>query len=440
MRKICVLGLGYIGLPTASILATHDKKVIGVDVNTDVVNRLRNGDVHIQEPGLKTMVKAGIHSGNLVVADNPQEADAFIITVPTPIEPDKRANLEYVRAAAKAIVPYLQKGSLIVLESTVPPGTTAGMFATILSQSGLDPREDLHIVHSPERVLPGQILEELVSNDRVIGGLTPEAAALAQKLYATFVQGGIFLTEATAAEMVKLMENTFRDVNIALANEFALIAESVGVNAWQAIELANRHPRVNVLYPGPGVGGHCIAVDPWFLVQSAPGSSHLTASARRLNDRMPEHVVERVRSLLPYVKQPKIAALGLAYKADVDDVRESPSLTVIRWLQATGCQVVAYDPFVDPNTLNLAVPTLEEAVTGADCLLLLTNHTAFSKIDAHQLGGLMRTRLLFDTRNCLDRTAWQEAGFAVHLLGDGVGRKQLPVQKTPVEETAVALV
>lgn len=439
MKKICVLGLGYIGLPTASILATHGQKVIGVDVNTQVVSRLRNGDVHIQEPGLKTMVKAGIHSGNLVVADNPEAADAFIITVPTPIEPDKRANLDYVRAAAEAIVPYLQKGNLIVLESTVPPGTTAGLFADILSRSGLDPRRELHIVHSPERVLPGRILEELVSNDRVIGGLTPEAAALAQKLYATFVQGEIFLTEATAAEMVKLMENTFRDVNIALANEFALIAESVGVNVWQAIQLANRHPRVNILYPGPGVGGHCIAVDPWFLVQSAPGSSLLTASARRMNDRMPEHVVERVRALLPHIKQPKIAALGLAYKADVDDIRESPSLTIIRWLQATGCQVTAFDPYVDPDKLNLAVPTLEEAVMGADCILLLTNHTAFKEIDAHQIGGLMRNKLLFDTRNGLDHAVWHEAGFAVLLLGDGSDKHQLFAPSMAAEETAVAL-
>ncbi|NKQ37595.1 MAG: nucleotide sugar dehydrogenase [Chloroflexi bacterium] len=439
MKKVCVLGLGYIGLPTASILATHDHQVIGVDVQAAVVDRLRNGDVHIQEPGLKTMVKAGIHSGNLIVADKPAAADAFIITVPTPIEPDKKANLNYVRAAAEAVRPYLQKGNLVVLESTVPPGTTAGMFADILSQSGLDPYLDLHVVHSPERVLPGRILEELVSNDRVIGGLTPEATEIARDLYASFVQGEIFLTEATTAEMVKLMENTFRDVNIALANEFALMGESVGVNVWEAIQMANRHPRVNILSPGPGVGGHCIAVDPWFLVQAAPGPAQLIASARRMNDRMPEHVVDQVRALLSHIPQPKIAALGLAYKADVDDIRESPSLTVIRWLQATGCEVAAFDPFVDPDALNVAVPTLEEAVSGADCVLLLTNHTAFKKVDVPALSHLVRTKMLFDTRNCLPHSVWREVGFAVHLLGDGVYRNPAVSAVLPDEVTAVAL-
>lgn len=436
MKKICVLGLGYIGLPTASILATHDYQVVGVDVKEDVVKRLQNGDVHIHEPGLKTMVKAGIHSGNLLVASEPVAADAFIITVPTPIEPDKRANLDYVQAAAEAIRPYLQKDNLVVLESTVPPGTTAGMFATILGQSGLDPYQDLYIVHSPERVLPGRILEELVSNDRVIGGLTPEATETARDLYGSFVQGEIFLTEATTAEMVKLMENTFRDVNIALANEFALMAESVGVNVWNAIQLANRHPRVNILNPGPGVGGHCIAVDPWFLVQAAPGPAQLIASARRMNDRMPEHVVDQVRVMLRHIPQPKIAALGLAYKADVDDMRESPSLTVIRWLQATGCQVAAFDPFVPPDSLNVMASSVEEAVQEADLLLLLTNHSDFRHLDAAGLGRLMRTKLLFDTRNCLPHSAWEEAGFKVHLLGEGAV-DNLVSERHHEEETAV---
>lgn len=419
MKSVCVLGLGYIGLPTASVLATHGYQVIGVDVNQELIDRLRGGDVHIQEPGLKTMVQAGLNSGSFTVAEKPVPADAFIITVPTPIAPDKRADLKYVAAAANAITPLLKRGDLIVLESTVPPGTTAGMFASILSQSGLDPLTELHVVHSPERVLPGRILEELVSNDRVIGGLTPEAAQIARELYASFVQGEIYLADATSAEMVKLMENTFRDVNIALANEFALMAESIGIDVWQAIEIANRHPRVNILKPGPGVGGHCIAVDPWFLVQAAPGPAQLIASARRLNDRMPEHVVDRVRSLTEGIKTPHIAALGLAYKADVDDIRESPSLTVIRWLQAMGCHVSAYDPFVDHNKLNITQPTLEETVRDADCVLLLTNHSAFRNINPNEIGGLMRNKLLMDTRNSLPHDAWIEAGFKVYTLGDG---------------------
>ena len=379
MKTVCVLGLGYIGLPTASVLATHGYEVIGVDVNQELVNRLQGGDVHIHEPGLKTMVQAGLNSGNLKVSDKPAPADAFIITVPTPIAPDKSADLKYVETVANTIAPLLKYGDLVVLESTVPPGTTAGMFASILAKSGLDPITDIHVVHSPERVLPGRILEELVSNDRVIGGLTPKAAQIAQELYSSFVQGKIYLADATSAEMVKLMENTFRDVNIALANEFALMAESIGVNVWQAIEIANRHPRVNILNPGPGVGGHCIAVDPWFLVQAAPGPAQLIASSRRLNDRMPEHVVDRVLTITAGIKTPRIVTLGLAYKANVDDMRESPSLTVIRWLQAKGCEVTAYDPFVNNEQLDILQPTIVEAVRDADCILLLTNHSVFEK-------------------------------------------------------------
>jgi UDP-N-acetyl-D-mannosaminuronic acid dehydrogenase len=226
------------------------------------------------------------------------------------------------------------------------------MFAAILQESGLDPWQDLKVVHSPERVLPGHILQELVSNDRVIGGLTPEAGEQARALYASFVQGEICLSDAQTAEMVKLMENTYRDVNIALANEFALVAEAIGTNVWQAIEIANRHPRVNILRPGPGVGGHCIAIDPWFLVQAAPGPSQLIASARRLNDRMPEHVVELLGGLTAGIKNPRVAALGIAYKANVDDIRESPALTVIRWLQATGCEVRAFDPHIKNSEMN----------------------------------------------------------------------------------------
>lgn len=421
MNKVCVLGLGYIGLPTASVLATHGFKVIGVDVKDEVIKQLRNGHVHIQEPGLKTMVQAGINSGNLTVADKPVAADAFIITVPTPIMPNKQADLRYVEAAAHSIVPYLQPGNLIILESTVPPGTTAGMFAAILQESGLDPWRELKVVHSPERVLPGRILQELVSNDRVIGGLTPEASEQARALYASFVQGEIYLSDAKTAEMVKLMENTYRDVNIALANEFALVAEAVGTDVWQAIEIANRHPRVNILKPGPGVGGHCIAIDPWFLVQAAPGPSQLIASARRLNDRMPEHVVEMLGTLLTGIKNPRVAALGLAYKADVDDIRESPALTVIRWLQATGYEIRAYDPHVKNCSVNIVVESVEQAVAGADCVLLLTDHSDFKNLEPSHLGALMRHRLVLDTRRGLPHERWQAAGFDVHILGNGKG-------------------
>lgn len=419
MKTICILGLGYIGLPTASMFATHGQHVIGVDVNSRVVEGLNQGEIHIQEPGLQTLVQAGLKSGNLVISQEVKPADAFIIAVPTPITPDKRADLKYVKAAAKAIVPYLQPGNLVILESTVPPGTTRNVLAPILSQSGLDPEVDLLIVHSPERVLPGRILVELVTNARVIGGLTMRASEAAQDLYAIFVEGQIHLMDATAAEMVKLMENTYRDVNIAVANEFALIAESLGVNVWEAIEVANLHPRVDILNPGPGVGGHCIAVDPWFLVEAAPGPSHLIASARRMNDRMPQYVAEKVMTLLTSTKKPTVVALGLAYKADVDDVRESPAISVIRWLQSAGCKVVAYDPYVQECGSIIVADSLETAVADADCLVILTDHSEWKLIDPNKIISSMSQPLILDTRHGIDHQSWANAGFDVSLLGDG---------------------
>lgn len=433
MKRICVLGLGYIGLPTAAMFATHDFQVIGVDVNARVVETLNKGEIHLHEPGLKTLVRAALNSGNLHVARQPEPADAFIIAVPTPVTPDKRADLRYVEMAAYDIVPCLRSGNLVILESTVPPGTTREVLSRILGESGLNPQCDLLVAHSPERVLPGRILEELVSNDRVIGGLTPGAAEAARELYANFVQGGIHLADATTAEMVKLMENTFRDVNIALANEFALVAESIGVNVWQAIDIANRHPRVNILQPGPGVGGHCIAVDPWFLVQAAPGPAHLIASARRLNDRMPQHVADQVRAILAGTENPQIAALGLAYKADVDDVRESPAIAVIRWLQAAGCQVRAYDPYVKNGRLVGEVDSLIAAIEGADCLLILTDHRQFNNLTPAEVGGMMRRKVLADTRNVLPHADWQAAGFEVYVLGNGHLLSAGP-ERAPLEE------
>jgi len=416
MQTISVLGLGYTGLPTAGVFATHGYRVIGVDVNDRVVSKLKSGGIHIEEPGLETMVQAGLKSGSLIVKTEPEPADAFIIAVPTPITADKQADLRYVEAAARSITPHLQAGNIVILESTVPPGTTKNVLAPILAESGLDPEQGLLIAHSPERVLPGRILQELVSNDRVIGGLTPEASKATESLYASFVQGKIFLTDATSAEMIKLMENTYRDVNIALANEFAMIAKTIEVDVWQAIEIANRHPRVNVLRPGPGVGGHCIAVDPWFLVQAAPASAQLIAAARHLNDRMPQHVSEQTQSLLASIENPQIAALGLAYKANVDDARESPSLTVIQHLQAAGCQVQSYDPYVKESPVDNVVDSLDAAVQNADCLLILTDHHQFKAMIPAEIAPKMRHKILLDTRNALPHAKWRAAGFEVKCI------------------------
>src|ERR1700730_16017005 len=327
MQTICLLGLGYIGLPTGSIFALAGKDVIGVDPSPRVQAALSSGLASFDEPELQTLVTAAINSGRLRVQTQPAAADAFIIAVPTPLDPaTNRADLSYVRQAAHDIVPFLRRGTLVVLESTVPPGTSRDVLAPILATSGLVPGRDICVAHCPERVLPGRILVELEQNDRLAGGLTPACADAAADLYAAFVKGSIMRTDATTAEMVKVMENTFRDVNVALANEFALIAERIGVDVWEAIRLANHHPRVNVLRPGPGVGGHCIAVDPWFLVGAAPEQARLIRAASEVNDAMPEHVVARLAMLAS--PPSAIALLGVTYKAEVDDVRESPALRV----------------------------------------------------------------------------------------------------------------
>src|SRR5712664_2737605 len=298
-NSICLLGLGYIGLPTGSMFALAGKNVVGVDPSPRVQAALSSGLASIDEPELQTLVTAAINSGRLRVQTKPEAADAFIIAVPTPLDPStNRADLTFVQQAARDIVPLLRRGNLVVLESTVPPGTTRDVLAPILAESGLQPGKDICVAHCPERVLPGRILVELEQNDRLAGGLTPACADRAAELYTAFVKGTIMRTDATTAEMVKVRENTFRDVNVALANEFALIAERIGVDVWEAIRLANHHPRVNVLRPGPGVGGHCIAVDPWFLVGSAPEATRLIQAAREVNDAMPEHVVARLATLV----------------------------------------------------------------------------------------------------------------------------------------------
>ena len=331
-KTLCVLGLGYIGLPTASTFATYGIKVTGVDTNTDIVNGLKNGEVHLFEPGLRTLVQAALRSGNLVVSDKTEPADAFIIAVPTPFKENKKADLDYVVAAAESIVPHLKEGNLVILESTSPPRTTVDMVAPILEKSGLNAGDDFHLAYSPERVLPGQILRELIENARVIGGINSASAQAGKELYGTFVTGEIILTDATTAEMVKLMENTYRDINIAAANEFARLADKFQVDVWEAIALANRHPRVEILKPGPGVGGHCISVDPWFLVEAAPETAHLIFNARQVNDSQPRYLVDFITRKTGDLTGKKITALGLAYKANVDDLRESPAITAVEIL------------------------------------------------------------------------------------------------------------
>jgi UDP-N-acetyl-D-mannosaminuronic acid dehydrogenase len=420
-NKLCVLGLGYIGLPTASTFASHGLTVVGVDVNAKIVSTLQNGDLHIYEPGLRTLVHAALHSGNLVIRQAPEPADAFIIAVPTPFKEGKQADLSFVISATQAIVPHLRRGNLVVLESTSPPRTTVDVVAPILERSGLKAGEDFLLAYSPERVLPGQILRELIENARVIGGIDPASSTAGRDLYATFVQGQIFLTDATTAEMVKLMENTYRDVNIAIANEFSRLADRFGIDVWEAIDIANHHPRVKILNPGPGVGGHCISVDPWFLVEAAPDLTRLILSARQVNDSQPHFVVELVRRALQgSLEGKKIAALGLSYKPDVDDLRESPAIEAACLLQSAGAQVLAYEPnkpdAVVPG-LTL-VPSLAEAIQDADLLLLLVADTPLKSMDPVEVGQLTPARVVVDTVNGWPRDAWRALGFRFYRLGD----------------------
>lgn len=417
MKSVCVIGLGYIGLPTASILATNGFHVLGVDIDPAVVATVNRGDIHIEEPGLHTVVRAAIQSGNLKAAQKPAPSDVFILAVPTPLTSDKRPDMSHVRATAEAIMPCLRPGALVILESTSPPGTCLELLRPILEQSGLKVGPDIHLAHCPERVLPGHILRELISNDRVIGGFDTRSAERARDLYGTFVEGAMHLTDLTTAEFVKVLENTYRDVNIALANEAALLCEHLGIRFGEAARLANRHPRVQVHRAGPGVGGHCISVDPWFLVDRFPEQANLIHLARLRNSAMPAHVADGTLELLAGIDRPRVAALGLAFKGNVDDFRESPAIAVIRELQTRGLEVLAHDPFV--SAAPVPSETLDNCLQGADCLLVLTDHDVFRELTPAHAARLMRGRLVYDTRDLLDHDAWRFGGFEVRVLGGG---------------------
>ncbi|PKN88559.1 MAG: UDP-N-acetyl-D-mannosamine dehydrogenase [Chloroflexi bacterium HGW-Chloroflexi-8] len=418
-NTVCVIGLGYIGLPTASTFATSGLKVIGVDVNLTIIDLLQNGHVHIYEPGLGQLVEKAIQTRNLIISSRPVQADAFIIAVPTPFYGDKKADLSFVKSAAESIVPFLQKGNLVVLESTSPPLTTIDILVPILERSGLTAGSDFSVAYSPERVLPGQILRELIENARVIGGIDQASAQAGKDLYKTFVKGEIITTTATTAEMVKLMENTYRDVNIAIANEFARLADRFGVDVWEAIQIANLHPRVNILNPGPGVGGHCISVDPWFLVEAAPDITSLIYTSRIVNDSQPDFVVLKVKEILGELAGKKIAALGLSYKPDVDDLRESPAIEVVEKLCQAGALVTAFEPYKTDFMIKhvTMAKNLDETIRDADLIILLVNHTQLKRIDPFQIVDKTKARIIFDTVGGWNPEIWKNAGFATYRLG-----------------------
>ncbi|MBD0415667.1 UDP-N-acetyl-D-mannosamine dehydrogenase [Oryzicola mucosus] len=407
--RLAILGMGYIGLPTAVVLATRGVEVIGVDINPRIVEAVSRGEVPFVEPDLAIAVSGAVAMGRLKATSETPEADAYIIAVPTPFNGDHTADLSYVQAAAEQIAPRLRQGNIVVLESTSPPGTTARIAEWIgalrpdlkMPHDG-EPNADVFIAHCPERVLPGRIMIEMITNDRVVGGLTRRCAERAASIYRVFAQGEILLTDAASAEMAKLVENAYRDVNIAFANELSMISEALHIDVWEVIKLANRHPRVNILTPGPGVGGHCIPVDPWFIISAAPHISPLIRAARNVNDSIPHHIADQVAAKAQRFRSPTIACLGLTYKANVDDIRESPAIEVVQLIAKAlpEVDILVCDPFVDtvPKTLadlaNVKLEGVHQAVDRADIVVLLVEHEPFKAIRHTRLGG----KVAYDTR------------------------------------------
>lgn len=375
MKNVVFIGLGYIGLPTASQIAISGHTVTGVDINHKAVERINACQTSFKEPGLGELVREAVQSGRFRATTKPVEADIFVIAVPTPVQADTAPDMSYVRAAVQSLAPCLRPSNLVILESTSPVGATEQVRQWIAEQRGTV--EDLHFAYSPERIIPGNMLHELRHNDRVVGGLTPEATCLAADFYRSFVQGTVLETTARTAELTKLAENSYRDVNIAFANELSILAEKYGVNPWELIRFTNRHPRVNILQPGPGVGGHCIAIDPWFLVHDNPEEAQLIATARRVNLGKTEHVFQQILAACREKKAPIVACMGLTYKPDTEDLRESPALAIARRLsREDGLTVLCCEPncaAIDDLTLVSA----EEALDRADILVWLVRHKEF---------------------------------------------------------------
>lgn len=397
-NKICVIGLGYIGLPTAAVFASRKVKVVGVDINKHAVDTINQGKIHIVEPDLDILVHSVVNDGFLKASMLPEEADAFIIAVPTPFKGDNHEpNLDYIKAASKSVAKVLKKGNLVILESTSPVGATEQM-ARWIAEERVDltfPHQcgetsDIKIAHCPERVLPGQVIRELIENDRIIGGMTKKCTEHAVDLYKIVVKGECIKTDARTAEMAKLTENSFRDVNIAFANELSILCDKLNINVWELIKLANRHPRVNILQPGCGVGGHCIAVDPWFIVHQNPDEAKIIKTAREVNDDKPNFVIKKIKERVKGILQPKIACLGLAFKPDIDDLRESPALDIVARLANEKYQILAVEPNIKELPLrlqdkNVSLVCLNQALEEADIVVILVKHREFVGMQSGKL-------------------------------------------------------
>lgn len=406
--KLTVVGLGYIGLPTSIMFAKHGVDVLGVDINKKTIDSLQNGKVNIEEPGLQEVFEEVLKKGKLKVSTNPAEADAFIISVPTPNNEDEyeSCDISIVLSAVNSILPYLKKGDTIIVESTIAPRTMDDHVKPVIENEGFTIGEDIYLVHCPERVLPGKILEELVYNNRIIGGVTPNCVEAGKRVYNTFVQGEMIETNARTAEMSKLMENTYRDLNIALANELTKISNNLDINVLDVIEMANKHPRVNIHLPGPGVGGHCLAVDPYFIIAKDPEHSLLIQTGRKINRSMPEYLVENVKHILSDVEKAKVAVFGLTYKGDVDDIRESPAFDIYKLLQEENLEVVAYDPHVE---LDFVEKDLTKATTDASLVVILTDHSEFKNLNDNDFKN-MKSKVILDTKNVV-KTNFNEVSY-----------------------------
>ncbi|EIA19708.1 nucleotide sugar dehydrogenase [Listeria fleischmannii] len=396
--KIVTIGLGYIGLPTAIMFANHEQDVIGVDIKEDVIETLNKGHVHLEEPGLEAELQKAIEAGRFKAQTNVEAADAFIIAVPTPNKNDdyKSCDLTYVIDGVKSVLPFLEKGNTVIVESTIAPRTTEDVVKPLIEEAGFTIGKDIFLVHCPERVLPGKILHELKYNNRIIGGVTDLCTEAGKKIYSIFVEGELIASSASAAELSKLMENTYRDVNIALANELVKIGDDLNIDALEVIEMANKHPRVNIHSPGPGVGGHCLAVDPYFIVASTPETTPLIQTARAINTSMPDFVFDKTKELMAHIHGKKITVLGVTYKGNVDDIRESPALEIAHKLIEDGTyQISIFDPHVDRDWIE---KDFKEATRDSDLLLVLSDHNEFKNIVEEDLSE-MKQLYVFDTKN-----------------------------------------
>ena len=392
--KVCIIGQGYIGLPTAALFSRNHCEVVGVDISEEMINNLNNGIIHIEEPGISDIIKKAVEKKVYKASLTPENADAFIITVPTPyIVENYSCDLSYVITACESILPYLKRGNTVIIESTIAPMSTDEVIKPIFEKAGFTIGEDLYLAHCPERVLPGKIIDELIHNDRIIGGVTPECAVKASEVYGQFVEGDLMLTEAKTAELSKCMENTFRDVNIALANELAKICAEIGVNALDVIKMANKHPRVNLHSPGPGVGGHCLAIDPYFIYAKAPETAKIIKLARDTNNSMPDFVCDNVKKI---IKKGKIAIFGVSYKGNTGDDRESPAYEIIAKL-SPDYEISIHDPHIDnPNFVSF-----EDAIKEADLILVLCDHNEFKHADYDLIKQNMTNPIIFDTKNII---------------------------------------